>query len=486
MSNFSNIIFIFLFLFQGFAVFSQSNKVQLPISQYSFLEQEDSISAYLYYQKLQALNTNNSIKSVQKRGNFTYKFDSSYTYRLTDDLVLESKFEYVIDKDNNREISLISNYNNESTLWESKSYVVDSYNDVDLLIKTTYNLWDGSFSNWPDDSASAIRKYEYNSDNQLIIWQVQDVEDILNNRIGSKTKYTYDSLGLLERQSTFYNVQDSFVHTNEMIFRYNEDNLLQEIIDSRYIEDQGWRFSDSIALTYYENGLLHEEEEFYWSSMDGYRPFRKDEYLYHADGKIDEITHKRFYDFDIMDYVIFEKSYYRYHSTGSLRKISKYELPEFTPEIQIGAELYEIDETVTFDEIFVPKRYNRDYYENNMTVYKEEKEIDKWTEEVIFAYPITENFYSPIETSNTADPSDAAYHLSVLHPNPANEIIKVSIPDYQNDVQLDIFDPNGHIVFSNRVQTSEIISIDHLNAGVYVYSILADKLTYNGKLIIVN
>jgi hypothetical protein len=90
--------------------------------------------------------------------------------------------------------------------------------------------------------------------------------------------------------------------------------------------------------------------------------------------------------------------------------------------------------------------------------------------------------------SNKVELFNAANFGYSIYPNPAEDKIFFSIFEATNNVSFSIFDMNGKSVFSQRYTESpsslKEISTETFSKGVYLYKIIHDGETYQGKLII--
>lgn len=89
------------------------------------------------------------------------------------------------------------------------------------------------------------------------------------------------------------------------------------------------------------------------------------------------------------------------------------------------------------------------------------------------------------EKSNITD--DLFANSIVIHPNPANDIIYLSVSEAgQSQKKYQILNPDGKIVESGMIslnKESSTLNIQNLKAGYYLIKILDDKNNYTGKLV---
>ncbi len=89
------------------------------------------------------------------------------------------------------------------------------------------------------------------------------------------------------------------------------------------------------------------------------------------------------------------------------------------------------------------------------------------------------------EKSNMTD--DLSSNSIVIHPNPANDIIYLSVSEAgQSHKKYQILNLDGKIVESGMIsfnKESSTLNIQNLKAGYYLIKILDDKINYTGKLV---
>lgn len=89
------------------------------------------------------------------------------------------------------------------------------------------------------------------------------------------------------------------------------------------------------------------------------------------------------------------------------------------------------------------------------------------------------------EKSNMTD--DLSSNSIVIHPNPANDIIYLSVSEAgQSQKKYQILNLDGKIIESGMISfinESSTLNIQNLKAGYYLIKILDDKINYTGKLV---
>lgn len=73
-----------------------------------------------------------------------------------------------------------------------------------------------------------------------------------------------------------------------------------------------------------------------------------------------------------------------------------------------------------------------------------------------------------------------------VYPNPASELIKVEISDFESNINYQIFDLSGRMILNRRMETlhsEEIeINVSSLNKGIYLLRVFDEKKTASQKI----
>jgi len=70
-----------------------------------------------------------------------------------------------------------------------------------------------------------------------------------------------------------------------------------------------------------------------------------------------------------------------------------------------------------------------------------------------------------------------------VYPNPFTNQVTFKVANNTAPVFVDIFDVQGRKVLSTNVNNNESINLEHLNTGLYMYSIIIDGAIIKGKIV---
>jgi hypothetical protein len=71
----------------------------------------------------------------------------------------------------------------------------------------------------------------------------------------------------------------------------------------------------------------------------------------------------------------------------------------------------------------------------------------------------------------------------VIYPNPATDNIHITLPENVHQALFILYDMQGKILIKQEVSNQDMVSINSLASGVYIYNVRTDKQSYQGKLI---
>jgi hypothetical protein len=76
-------------------------------------------------------------------------------------------------------------------------------------------------------------------------------------------------------------------------------------------------------------------------------------------------------------------------------------------------------------------------------------------------------------------------HSIKIYPNPATDNLQIILPNEEHAIFI-LYDMQGKMLIKQEVRKEEIISVDNLASGMYIYKVRTDKQNYQGKMIIKN
>ncbi|MDR0367833.1 MAG: T9SS type A sorting domain-containing protein [Bacteroidales bacterium] len=73
-----------------------------------------------------------------------------------------------------------------------------------------------------------------------------------------------------------------------------------------------------------------------------------------------------------------------------------------------------------------------------------------------------------------------------VYPNPATDNIFISLREMITDAVFTLYDMQGKVLIRQKIANEDMVSINNLAAGIYIYNVSTAKGTVNGKVVVVN
>ena len=109
----------------------------------------------------------------------------------------------------------------------------------------------------------------------------------------------------------------------------------------------------------------------------------------------------------------------------------------------------------------------------NYIVYKSSDGVN-WTESGKGIY-----YYSDIEMAV----SQISMGSIKLYPNPVVNDLNIVLPDDIQQAEFKLFDLHGRMLVTKNIVADKKVNLEKLAAGIYLYQIITEKGTYQGKLV---
>jgi hypothetical protein len=246
-----------------------------------------------------------------------------------------------------------------------------------------------------------------------------------------KDEYAYDGSGDVILSSHYHWNSDSSLWHNEF--------------DVQFIYDDNRKLTQKLTT-------FHEPFQEYLTAK------KKTEYTYDPDGKLTQL----------INYTLFKDNT---EWSGSTKEESIYDASgNKTQRIVTSWNNIEWENYMTFD-------YSYDINGNKI------EETDHWwnfnNQVWVTKYHI--NWYYS-EKSVNGLPGNRDLEI-LVYPNPATDQITIDTGDLRS-ATLELFDISGKHLISQTLSGRQLISVSHLQKGVYLYSIKSDQRVLQGKIII--
>ena len=114
-------------------------------------------------------------------------------------------------------------------------------------------------------------------------------------------------------------------------------------------------------------------------------------------------------------------------------------------------------------------------------------DLDMRNDNMVYAATYGRGIFSGLFTSTTLSSSDFSQSDAVkIYPNPATDLINVTVSNFVGDLKVELFDINGRLVKSKSIDFSGNYSLDlnGLTTGVYIVKLSGSELNYSEKIVI--
>jgi hypothetical protein len=400
-------------------------------------------------------------------------------------------------------------YNNTKTYWYNQSKRHYQFNKDNLLSQEIYSKWNNTDSAWVGSSKTT---YVYDTKGR----EVEDTYYIWNStdsawipRRLEKTEYTADGLGITSYWSYYTN------NAWKKAFRIDQTlnaagNVTLYVAYFRSADDKSWIESSQITRNY----NVHQKElgniEYSYSTTD--RKFVqtvKTDYYYDTKGfpkyyisqKWDKTAGKyinstRFeetynangnlllkvgYNPSNDDWVPNSKTTYSYDYHGNRNKLEYYKYKNQTWDLSYMYE-YSFDTEHKRKSILMPDYIPADSLKSMETgyVYK------TWNASQQALLKNVRELYYYRKLAKPVMISEVDQSSVKVFPNPSPGTVFIEMPQTMEKGQINIFDMQGRkVCYSELTEGSNILQLNNLSKGIYIYSITINGLTENGKIMLI-
>ena len=461
--NYSNLILFFVFFTNN--VFTQIDLLDSNKTLFAEIDSEE------YLQRAMILNEQSNL---QKRGNYTFKLDSSAGWRTgTNTFIPQLSYTscYIYDTLNHRYISCSYDIMDGNPIPED--YTASSYDNQNRIIRQSFNSWNGSKENLDESSANQILTYSYNQDGLLDQVQEFDISGIASGIPLYKYEHRYTDIGKLEYYSRSYRSSDTFKIATEYHFEYDTSDLLISSTQFEFDTEQVREPVDSTNYIYLLDGTLMKRKYFLWleNRWNSWETFEHD---YDNEGKLDNISSTLTFLATNGDSVIIEETrFFTYTQTGSLTGSSIYRENDSPVKLSSIGIANNID--VPDSDILFPRNL-RSFWADRINYYENGKapinymitQLSEFDEQLNKEEVKIEYYYKELDPVSTQNKNLLSQDL-IVFPNPSSEIIKFSHLHQERQYDISIYKPNGQLQFEKKISNNSEINISNFDPGTYFY-----------------
>lgn len=391
---------------------------------------------------LNQLTRNRKLEFVYnpKAGNITEKNDYLWS-KENNRWYIDNKAVFIFNEENKRIEEVNYEWNSNNSQWYITWKSNNIYDTNGYISQKNIYEWDSRAKDW---RFMLSMDYRYDSNGNLLCFDDPVYRD----------QYEYDSLNRLN-QYFKYSLSDyglwHLFHKKE--YSYLEDGRLSTIVgyhisyyDGEWIADTRYEYIYYTDSSYFEYIIYLKEDDAEEWSQDSKKAFYFD-----ANGNpIKQIVYNFYQDLDqfVPDY----KWEFTYNVSLKYSDVIRY------PCIKINA-------------AYASKIYN-------LPVEAAKFQWDANSND----YILTQKdiyYFSDLEVS-----IDKPSHKRVrIYPNPCTDQITIGFPDQKGTAMFEMFDITGKMVMKKVIASGEIIGLETINKGVYIYLLRFDNEHWPGKII---
>ena len=159
----------------------------------------------IVYQNLNRFNESQNNNVNKSLTDYTHRLDSMITWEFDFNTPFSvRKTEWIYDSISSIEKLVSFKRNQETDSWVGTDYSSYHYNEDDLLIQSSYNLWDGDYDNLDENNPQLLRKYYYNEEGFRTRATGQNAAAILEGYNSYEVLNYYNRKNLLEKKELYF------------------------------------------------------------------------------------------------------------------------------------------------------------------------------------------------------------------------------------------------------------------------------------------
>ena len=363
------------------------------------------------------------------------------------------------------------------TEYNSKMKTEFLYDAGDYLMSETDFVWDENSSQWIEDYKV---EYTYDANGNQIS---ETYSYWMESQWIYEDKYeaTYDANGKLILEIEYFWVSGQWTNSLKLEHTYDADgNRTSRIIFMWNESANQWVEYYKTDYTYDTNNYLTLSETFLWTtSSNQWLYYLKNEYTYDANGNQMTDIYST-WDQNTVQWEYSYKKEYSYDANGNRTSKIKYNWSDNASEWKNDEKTdFSYDLSINLADLIMPYWRYADAFYSNM-----------YLEEINYTWDETNTEWDPglkvnaYYSESSIGVNELCINNLTLYPNPASGIVNIDFVTRQGETVFELFDMQGKNLISRIVSANKEINLEHLNSGIYIYSITTDGKVENGKLII--
>ncbi len=391
--------------------------------------------------------------------------------------------------------------------WEFSSKNSREINDAGLCTQKTDYYWDDVANDW----APNYRTDSTYDDNSNLLEHINYIWDVnVNNWMPYyREKSTYDEANnliefIIYEQSTFVDVNDTLLPSTKTVYEYDSigNQITKELSYYDYVDFEWMEYSRLKRSYSYQD---YETSELIWpaDSMISQSYYVKD--YYPTESWTIQSSSYLVFDVDrpelitlisqsrdaVFDTLLTVEKRERFYDDFRLVKGINYNVIDTTliPNEKFENSYYEqdtIEVRTTFawnhlDSLWTPDTRLATYAVDTVV----ELLISEWNEEGN-AWDFTGwlgSYFTIKQLAETLGLTSLNNFSINVFPNPTTDNIQINFAEGYQQLDFELTDLNGRTLHSQKVQNNEIIQLESLTKGLYLYHLHIDGKRQSGKLI---
>lgn len=370
--------------------------------------------------------------------NFNQTLQSSYHWSTEDSIWIgASKTGKEFDINGNLLATIEYQWDWMENQWTELFKEKYEYDSLENRTLTSLYVWSDADKNWVFSVNRTLSEYEYD-ENGRILKQIisQWNEDSGNWDLANKNEYEYDEQGRqISHENAWWNpTYADWENLTKTVYDFDEAG--HYILDGNYVWDTGlsnWRIHREYRWAFDAAGRQTINSFLEWGGYGNIYWGNKLETNYNENGRT-LMRADYGWDTDAGEWKGATKTEYTYDDYG-------------------------------------------DYGRNLVTLWYIWNQADKkWQ------YDTRETCY--YSTGPVQDVVEINAEINVkVYPNPAENVIRVQLPNSSVPAQLELFNLSGQKILSAQIFDGELISVSHFKPGIYSWRIIQNKEIFTGKFV---
>jgi len=375
-------------------------------------------------------------------------------------------------------------YDQPTTAWEPEVQQIDELDANGQLVASEYREYDDSLELFQIEDRFEIEFVTADSGSVVFYAPMESGGDLMKVQ---KADFKFDGNLYDAKMTKMYvweSLSQSWILASQLEQVENEDGqIVEEIVTT--LSESTFQFENDTrtVFTYDANGYMIEEEAFYWDA-DSSRWEKDDKVIFTVDANGDVLTRTQYNWFEADTiYLAQDKESFVYDNNENPEEEYEYNWIEGLDSFVLDAKyVHSYNYDVTLEAVKTPEFYTF------MPIYQESI-VNMPTGYTAF-YTDQADSLQPSERGTYYYTAGAAVDVADLeasevrvYPNPVGSELRIDNIEPGLRAQLQLFSLDGRLIAQYPVQAQQSINVEQLQAGAYIYRLIAGEQLQSGRLI---